>query len=239
MDKLRDLKIWCNGKWAYHGGLVERDTSLEFRTVPINSFIPCLVFSLMFITIGVFILKREVTHWYVTVVCWVFAGVLLKKTKYVTYAFDKIEGNFLVVNYNISGRSAQDFWLDEIEQLVIQETHDLQAWTSDVQLYIYLTEGRRIKLFAGQLFGIRKELKYFIHEKLIGFLNLSEDGNHKRFHRRRTSTHRSGFDNSFGSSPSDDLTRRDSSGVIRKDSLSRRESSSDGGIIMTAFDESL
>jgi len=86
----------------------------------------------------------------------------------------------MATTWSIMGKRAEDYFLDEIEQVGIRETRVIEAWTSDVQMEINFTEGRKIKLFAGQTFGIRKELKYFIHEKLIEFLNLDENGEHKR-----------------------------------------------------------
>lgn len=102
---------------------------------------------------------REPSNWYVSLVLWVFGGILLSRTKHsmqarltasqlvVVYTFDKREGTLTIKTTTVAGVSSEDHWLDEIYDVKFFVSKDMQGG-STADAYLCFTKGKKIKLFS-------------------------------------------------------------------------------------------
>jgi len=120
----------------------------------------------------------------VSLVLWIFAGVMLAKVKYARYTFDKMTGTVTITKRTVTGLRVKTYELSNIEEIVFEKERDLQGG-DDVQLFMKLENGKEIKLLAGHFCGIRAKLKKLLKRKLDNFLrsipkpHLQVDRSHK------------------------------------------------------------
>jgi len=150
--------------------LRDEEDVLEFRNVPINSWIPLLLLSSTCLVVGI-ILARYLfqQYWYMTLVLWVFSGLFLAKVKYEKYTFDKTHKIVEILTVALTGRFIRRIPLDEVAEIEMEKTRDAQGG-DDVELFLRLANGRRIKLLAGQFCGVStSKFKSQLRKELIAF----------------------------------------------------------------------
>eukprot|EP01127_Copromyxa_protea_P017020 TRINITY_DN5150_c0_g1_i1.p1 TRINITY_DN5150_c0_g1~~TRINITY_DN5150_c0_g1_i1.p1 ORF type:complete len:150 (+),score=33.30 TRINITY_DN5150_c0_g1_i1:26-451(+) len=118
------------------GGVVEEEGFLEFRTVPLNSWVPSFLTATILTILAVFIIMREPANWFVSVVLWVFGGLFLFRTKQVVYSLDKEEGTLTVRTTTITGVTTSNHWLAEIYDVRFLLSKDTQGG-SDADVYLF------------------------------------------------------------------------------------------------------
>jgi len=147
----------------------EKDV-LEFRNIPINSWIPLLLLSTTCLVVGI-ILARYMfqQYWYMTLVLWVFSGLFLAKVKYEKYTFDKSQMMVEILTVALTGRFMRRIPLEEVAEIEMEKTRDAQGG-DDVELFMRLANGRRIKLLSGQFCGVQtSKFKSQLRKELIAF----------------------------------------------------------------------
>jgi len=150
--------------------LEDDEDFFEFRNVPYNSWIPSTALGLASITVGaVLIYVTSAQLWFVTLVLWTVAGVVLAKVKYARYTFDKKAGTVMITKRCITGTRVKVYSLSNIIEIVYEKERDLQGG-DDVQIFMKLENGKEIKLLAGHFCGIRGKLKKLLKRKLDAFL---------------------------------------------------------------------
>jgi len=150
--------------------LLDEDDIFEFRNIPYNSWIPSSALALSAISLGaVLIHLTSATLWFVSLVLWILAGVMLAKVKYERYTFDKIAGTVKITRRSITGTRIKTYALSNIKEIIYEKERDLQGG-DDVQLFMKLENGKEVKLLAGHFCGIRAKLKKLLKKKLDFFL---------------------------------------------------------------------
>jgi len=150
--------------------LLDEDDIFEFRNIPYNSWIPSSALAFSAITLGaVLIHLTSAKLWFVSLVLWILAGVMLAKVKYERYTFDKIAGTVLITRRGITGTRIKTYSLSNIKEIIYEKERDLQGG-DDVQLFMKLENGKEVKLLAGHFCGIRAKLKKLLKKKLDNFL---------------------------------------------------------------------
>jgi len=150
--------------------LLDEDDIFEFRIIPYNSWIPSSALALSAISLGaVLIHLTSATLWFVSLVLWILAGVMLAKVKYERYTFDKIAGTVKITRRSITGTRIKTYALSNIKEIIYEKERDLQGG-DDVQLFMKLENGKEVKLLAGHFCGIRAKLKKLLKKKLEVFL---------------------------------------------------------------------
>jgi len=150
--------------------LIEEDDIFEFRNIPYNSWIPSSALALSAISLGaVLIHLTSATLWFVSLVLWILAGVMLAKVKYERYTFDRLAGTVKITRRGITGTRIKTYALSNIKEIIYEKERDLQGG-DDVQLFMKLENGKEVKLLAGHFCGIRAKLKKLLKKKLDTFL---------------------------------------------------------------------
>jgi len=160
--------------------LVEEEDFFEFRNIPYNSWIPSSMLALSAITLGaVLIHLTSAQLWFVSLVLWIFAGIMLAKVKYERYTFDKIAGTVSITRRGITGTRVKSYHLSNIKAIIYEKERDMQGG-DDVQLFMQLENGKEVKLLAGHFCGIRGKLKKMLKKKLDLFLYTPTSSNLSR-----------------------------------------------------------
>jgi len=150
--------------------LIDEDDLFEFRNIPYNSWIPSSVLALAAISLGaVLIHLTSAQLWFVSLVLWILAGVMLAKVKYERYTFNKIFGTVMITRRGITGTRVKTYSLTNIKEIIYEKERDMQGG-DDVQLFMHLENGKEVKLLAGHFCGIRAKLKKLLKKKLDFFL---------------------------------------------------------------------
>jgi len=202
-----------------------KKTFFEFRNIPYNSWIPASTFAFAGIALGAVLIHfSSAKLWFVSLVLWILAGVMLAKVKYVRYTFDKIKGTVKITRRGITGTKVKTYALSNIKEIVYEKERDLQGG-NDVQLFMKLENGKEVKLLAGHFCGIRAKLKKHLKRKLDVFLkdipNLRIQVHNQKKKEPKVKIEKQNSSDSFGlssSNSSDD-----------NDSISTSESASERG----------
>jgi len=150
--------------------LIDEEDFFEFRNIPYNSWIPSAALALICISLGaVLIHLTSAQLWFVSLVLWIIAGVMLSKVKYERYTFDKITGTVKITTRGITGTREKIYSLSNIKEIIYEKEHDMQGG-DDVQLFMHLENGKEIKLLGGHFCGIRGKLKKMLKKKLDVFM---------------------------------------------------------------------
>jgi len=172
--------------------------------------------------------------WFLSLVLWIFAGVMLAKVKYERYTFDKQIGTVRITRRGITGTRIKTYYLSHIKEVELDKERDLQGG-DHVALIMRMENGKEVKLVAGHFCGIRAKLKKLICNKLRKFLH-DKDTLHKTSPRIQilleessvssTSSSTSSESSSYSSSSSSSSSSSDDSSKKRKKKKSRKRSHS-------------
>eukprot|EP01125_Pyxidicula_operculata_P018214 TRINITY_DN6463_c0_g1_i1.p1 TRINITY_DN6463_c0_g1~~TRINITY_DN6463_c0_g1_i1.p1 ORF type:complete len:229 (+),score=42.93 TRINITY_DN6463_c0_g1_i1:135-821(+) len=157
--------------------LIEDDDVLEFRNLPLSGWITSSLFAISSAVLGALTLFYEADDaWFVSMILWVFTAIMVIRIKYETYTFDKTTGTVSISSRGILGLKERVYRINEIVDVELQQTKDIQGG-DDVQLYLKLTGGHHVKLYAGQICGIHGKTKSQMRKRIIKFLGSEFLGN--------------------------------------------------------------